>query len=245
MQLGTSGVWLLGAPGLSSSSAPRCSSLVGTKKSFSRLRLKEIISRLRKSILKSFVQKRPFRNAVKRNLPLRDLGEPRTTLQCLKTDRRLPATSTNSGLQPALRFATRAAFLLPACPLRSLARVLPFSAQNHLRSLESLPGTEGQKEDSPPPPPPSTTLSPWGLEPRQSRQVAPFGRKIPIKVTWSLEQRQPTSIWREGHVRNAARRMAWKETDLSSRGTEHHDLQRAGAQELSDGMNEGSLGPIS
>lgn len=39
VQLGTSGVWLLGAPGLSSSSAPRCSSLVGTKKSFSRLRL--------------------------------------------------------------------------------------------------------------------------------------------------------------------------------------------------------------
>lgn len=99
MQLGISGVWLLGAPSLSSLSAPRCCVSGRDKKGLLQTQTDE----LRESILKSFVEKRPFRNAVKRNLPPGDLGEPRTTLQCLGNNRRLPATSTNSGLEPALQ----------------------------------------------------------------------------------------------------------------------------------------------
>lgn len=65
MQLGISSVWLLGAPSLSSSSVPRCCVPGEDKKEL----LQTPKDELRKSILQSFVEKRPFRNAVKRNLP--------------------------------------------------------------------------------------------------------------------------------------------------------------------------------
>jgi len=72
---------------------------MGTKKEL----LQAHTDELRESILKFFVEKRPVRNAVKRNLSPGDLGEPRTTLQCLGTNKRHPATSTNSKREPALQ----------------------------------------------------------------------------------------------------------------------------------------------
>lgn len=75
-------------------------SLVGTKKK----KKKKVFLQIRKnepreSIVKSSMQKRPFRNAMKLNRLLGDIWEPRTTSQCLGTNRRLPVTHTQTSLQ--------------------------------------------------------------------------------------------------------------------------------------------------
>lgn len=70
-------------------------SLVGTKKEFLQTRK----NKPRESIRKSSTEKRPFRNAMKRKRLLGDIWEPRTTLQCLGTNRRRPVTCTQSVLQ--------------------------------------------------------------------------------------------------------------------------------------------------